>query len=291
MKRKYINGDKMHRVNLDNYNLRSDLINDINNKELKIEVRKLKNIKVEKTYIDEQLSKKILKKEGNYISIIFDDATDSKMVNKIKEVMKKELKELLKKKSLIGKSSLVVGLGNVLSTPDSLGPKTIDKVISTRHLYELSNIDNNYSCVSKISPGVFATTGIESFDIIKGIIDLIKPDFLIIIDALCSSSIKKLNKVIQITDSAITPGSGVENNRKELSKNTIGIEIITIGVPTVVNLHTIVREFLSEYEIEEILKTKGNNFLVTPKNIDFEIDKLSCILSDAINKTLHKMTK
>lgn len=291
MKRKYINGDKMHRINLDKFNLRSDLVNDIENKSINVDVKKYKNIKVEKTYINKELSRKILKKEGNYISIIFDDDTDSEMANKIKKVACEELRNLLEKKSLIGKKSLVVGLGNIESTPDSLGPKVIDKVIATRHLYELSDIDNKYSCVAKISPGVYATTGIESFDIIKGIVKKINPDFLIIVDALCSTSVKKLNKVIQITDSAITPGSGVENHRKELSKRTIGKEIITIGVPTVVNLHTIVRYFLNEYEIEEILKEKGNNFLVTPKNIDFEIEKLSFIISNSINNTLHNLTK
>ena len=278
----------MHTINLEDKIQRLDLINDI--PLTKKKVKKNKNTIIEKIFIDEKESKRINKQKGNYISILFKDITDSSNFEKVLKSITKELKELLTEKNLINKSSLIVGLGNDYSTPDSLGPRTIKNIIATRHLYEIGDVDSNYSCVAKIAPGVFSNSGIETYDILKGIVDRINPDFLIIIDALSSTSIEKINKVIQITDSSIEPGSGVGNVRKELSKNSLGREIIVIGIPTVVNLHTIVRNFLSEYDVDEILIKKGNNFMVTPKEIDFEIERLSLLLAKSINNVLHNMT-
>ena len=267
----------MHSINLENKMSRLDLINDIPS--LKSIIRKVKNVTIDKIYVDDKISNKINK------------ITDSTNFNNVLNVVVKELKNILKKKGLLGKSSLIVGLGNNYSTPDSLGPKTIKDIIVTRHLSEIGSLDKNYSCVSKIVPGVFSNTGIESFDIVSGVVNKVNPDFLIVIDALSSTSIGKINKVIQITDSAIEPGSGVGNVRKEISKEKIGKDVIVIGVPTVVNLHTIVRDFLEEYDVDEILLKKGNNFMVTPKEIDFEIERLSFLLSKSINQVLHNMTK
>ncbi len=278
----------MHIVNLEDKISRLDLINDI--PLLKTKVKKIKNVKIEKIEIDIKTSKKINKKCGDYISILFNDITDSQNFDNVLKVLTIELKCLLRKKGLTNKSCLVVGLGNDYSTPDSLGPQTIKGIIATRHLYELKCADKNYSCVSKIAPGVFSSTGIETFDIIDGIVKKINPDFLIVIDALSSTSIDKINKVIQITDSAIEPGSGVGNLRKEISKEKLNKDVIIIGVPTVVNLHTIVRNFLDGYNVDELLLKKGNNFMVTPKEIDYEIEKLSLLISKAINRSLHKMT-
>ena len=280
----------MSEKDLSSFDIRVDLINEINIKETK-EISNYENIKVERITLNEGLAKKIKKRKGNYISIIFNDATDIENRKNIERILTNELKSLLDKNGLINKSCLTVGLGNKLSTPDSLGPKTVDNVITTRHLFVLDNLDENYNVVSKIIPGVFATTGIETYDIIKGIVDRTKPDFLIVIDSLKSSNIKNINKVIQITDSGIDPGSGVGNQRKEISQKTLERKVIVIGIPTVVNLHTIVKDFLDEYDIDEILKQKKNNFLVTPKDIDFEIEKLSLILANAINNSLHKLTK
>lgn len=280
----------MHTIDLDNKLSRMDLIKDIDYDFL-VKKEKFKDIIIERVEIDSKISRMVNKKKGNYISISFNDITDSNNREKVIDVLTNELKNLLISKELIGKSSLVVGLGNIMSTPDSLGPKVIDNIIATRHLFEVSEVDNNFSKVAKIAPGVFSTTGIETFDIIKGIVKSIKPDFLIVIDALSSTSINHINKLIQITDSAIEPGSGVGNIRKEISKNNLGTDVIVIGVPTVVNLHTIVKDFLDEYDIDDVLNKKGNNFLVTPKEIDFTIDKFSKIIAKSINNTLHNMTK
>lgn len=279
----------MHRINLENEDIRCDLIGDVEVKSNEVVTKK--NIKIERFNLSLKDSKKINKTRGKYISIAFDDITDSDKRKDVIDIVSLELKALLKEKKLYGKPSLVVGLGNPLSTPDSLGPKTIDNVITTRHLFEMDDVDDNYSSVAKLIPLVYATTGIETFDIIKGVVDMINPSFIVVIDALASTSINKVNKVIQITDSGIDPGSGVGNQRKEISKNSLGVDVIAIGVPTVVNLHTIVKDFLNEYEIDDILKAKGNNFMVTPKEVDFVMEKLALTLSKSINNALHNMTK
>ena len=276
----------MHKIDL-NKNTRIDLINDINIKSKSKKIVK-KNVTIERVILNE--NNKYNKNKGEYISILFDDSTDKDNKNNIVDVLTSEINRLLKRKKLLNKSLLVVGLGNIYSTPDSLGPKTVENIISTRHIYLTSALDKKYSVVSKISPGVFAETGIESFDIIKGITDRIKPNYLIVIDALSTKTLNKVNKLIQITDSGIDPGSGVGNQRKEISKNTLGIEVISIGVPTVVNLHTIIKDSLNEYDLDNILD-KLNDYLVTPKEIDFVIEELSFIISKSINNALHNMTK
>ena len=280
----------MHKIVLSKYDLRCDLITDVNIK-LNKKVRSISNIRIESINLNKSDANKINKRKGSYISILFEDITDKDNYKKVKEIVKKEIKRLLQEKKLLGKSCLIIGLGNNLSTPDSLGPKVIDNIIATRHLFDLGSVDENYSKVSKISPGVYGISGIETFDIVKGIVEKIKPDYIIIIDALSSTSIKKVNKVVQITDSGIEPGSGIGNQRKELSKTTLKKDVIAIGIPTVVSLHTIVKEFLNEYDVDDLLKEKGNNYMVTPKEIDFEIEKLSLLLSSSINEVVHNMTK
>ena len=145
--------------------------------------------KFERILLDKKDSKILNKREGTYISITFKDVTDYDNRDKLIEVISKELKTILLKKNVLYSSSLIVGLGNSKSTPDSLGPLTIDKVFTTRYLSELSVLGDDYSSVSKIAPSVFGDSGIESFDIIKGIVGRIKPSFIIVIDSLSSSSI------------------------------------------------------------------------------------------------------
>jgi len=241
---------------------------------------------------------------------------------------------------------LVVGLGNYKSTPDSLGPKVINKIVVTRHLYLIDEleVEEGYRNVSCFTPGVMGTTGIEAKDFIFGLCNEIKPDFVIAIDALASSSIDRVNKTIQMTNTGISPGSGVGNNRVEISESTLGVPVIAIGIPTVVDAVTIVSDTLKyllkkfsynkeninkssnklkpvtsinyleqetkELSIEdrekilgflgnlkdeevhqlifEVLSPIGYNLMVTPKEIDFIVDKLSLVLSTSINSSLHK---
>ncbi len=215
-------------------------------------------------------------KKGKYITIEFKD-----IFNKyIKNEVIKELKVLLKDNNINDDdSALIIGLGNDDSTPDSLGPLVIGNIIVTRHLESLGL--NSSRVVSAIKPGVTGETGIETKDIIKGVIEKVKPAFLIVIDALKSESLQRLSKTIQLTDTGIHPGSGVNNKRIGLSKETLGIPVIAIGVPTVCDIKTI---------IKGVTKKKINNIpemIVTPKNIDFIIEKMSDLLSVCINSVLY----
>ena len=235
------------------------------------------------------------------------------------------------------------GLGNASSTPDALGPKTLDHVLVTRHLFLLGEVEEGYRNVASFKPSVTGVTGIETKDLIEGIKEKIKPDILIVIDALASSSIERLNKTIQITSAGISPGSGVGNNRLEISQDTLHIPVIAIGVPTVVDGATIVENtlqlllkkisyglenkeneklklvpitnqnylnhtkelskeqkedllgmvgLLDEQELKslilEVLLPVNYNMMVTPKEIDYLIEKLSLLLGNMINKSLHE---
>ncbi len=269
----------MHKINIEKFNTRCDLIKDSSKdiKELNCKKIRKDNIVIERIEIDNKLSRIVNKRKGNYVSILFDDITDYDNRRKVIDITTNELRRMLKINNVLNKKVLVVGLGNCLSTPDSLGPKTIDNVIVTRHLFEISKVDNKYNVVAKLSPGVYASTGIETFDIIKGIINRIDIDYLIVVDSLLSTSKTHINKLIQITDSGIDPGSGVENQRKELTKKTLNKPVIAIGIPTVIDIKT-------------FTNNKDDNLIVTPKEIDFVIDKLSIILSKSINNSVHNLT-
>ncbi len=335
----------MHRIDLKNYEIRTDLAieatSNLNN--IKKNEKIIDNIKVTNIYLDKKTHKLINKKIGNYTTIEFDDITDYNKKETVKKVFSSELRKLLKKLSIREDDScLVIGLGNISSTPDALGPLTIQNILVTNHLFDVANVEDGFRRVGAISPGVKGSTGIETSDIIKGIVDKVKPSFVIVIDALASQSIERVNKTIQMTDAGIHPGSGIGNNRKEISKETLDIPVIAIGVPTVVDAVTIVSDTinymhkhftymknninktnklipinkinylkeqidvtiedkknllgmignLNESEIKqliyEVLSPIGYNLMVTPKEINFVIDKLSDVIGNGINRALHK---
>lgn len=199
------------------------------------------------------------------------------------------------------KSVLVVGLGNRQVTADALGPNVIDNLCVTRHIlrtYTKAAYENAGAVhfVSALAPGVMAQTGMEPLEIIKGVVAQIQPDFLLVIDALAAQSTKRLNTTIQLTDTGIQPGSGVGNHRTELSKKTLGIPVIAIGVPTVIDGATILKgalnslkasDSLLDFEtprVQSVLNQLSNMF-VTNKDIDATIKQLSFIISEAINRT------
>ncbi len=256
------------------------------------------DIKITRVKITNSEGEKALdRKKGNYITI------DLKKVNNItteKEdmiinVFSEELKKIIEKNSNQGEEVLIVGLGNLYATPDSLGSKVVQNIEITRHIkiYLPNAIDPNTRSISAITPGVLGTTGVETIEIVKGIVDNIKPKLVIAIDSLCSKNIDRINKSIQIADTGIIPGGGVGNRQEELSKDTLGIPVIGIGVPTVLDAATIVTDTLntcqiniSENEIVEKMKLNNCNFIVTPKEIDSLIESMSTIISDGINITL-----
>jgi len=195
---------------------------------------------------------------------------------------------------------LVVGLGNRDVTPDALGPQVVDNLFITRHLIrEYGNEfkdKHHLGSVSAISPGVMAQTGMETVEIIKGIVKETKPKLLIVIDALASRSVNRVNTTVQLTDTSISPGSGVGNNRKALNEESLGTKVIALGVPTVVDAATIVADTLTKYMeksgfgeeeinqfVSEIREQQIDNMFVTPKNIDESIKRISYTVSEALN--------
>lgn len=337
-----------NRIDLSNFNIRTDLVIDENLQDNYIEKRKINDsISVSTTVVNEDLSAKLNRKMGRYVTIEFDDVTNHEDRTELITIVSQELEKILQENKIKDTAScLILGLGNIDSTADSLGPITLEKIMVTRHLFLLNtNVKKGIREVSAISPGVMANTGIETFDIIKSLVNEINPDFLIVIDALASSSISRINKTIQITDTGIHPGSGIGNNRKEISAEKIGIPVIAIGVPTVVESSIIVSdtieylfqhisyiktnydtnklifghrdskkylEKLSEQSLDikersqlsgllgtldedqkleligEVLSSINYNMIVTPKEIDFLIDKLSEVIAKGINNCLHK---
>lgn len=264
-----ITGDFMHNSKNSHKNLYTDLIleqNSIKNNT----IFKYKNISITRsTYY-----------KSKYTTIYFDEIFDINSFKRLEEILIKELNEYLD--SHILDKYLVIGLGNKESTPDSLGPKTIDKVIATSHLFSLGEVEKGYANISKFNPSVIGNTGIESYDLIKSIIKIIKPTKVIIIDSLKASDISRLTKTIQITNSGINPGSGINNDRGELSKKTLGVDVIVLGVPTVVDIKTIIKNTTNKQ-----INLK-DNLIVTPTNIDYLIERLSLLISNSINKSLHK---
>lgn len=203
------------------------------------------------------------------------------------------------------KNVLIIGLGNREVTSDSLGPKMTDELFITRHLKQEFGINylkkNHYGCVSAIAPGVMAQTGIETSELLEGVIKKTKPDLVIAVDALAARSMSRLCTTVQITDTGISPGAGVGNRRKELNEKSLGVPVVAIGVPTVVDAETIIGDHLehvlekqgySENEIErfisEILEDEAENVMVTPKDIDCSIRQISQDLAHVLNHCFQK---
>ena len=253
-----------HEIDLSKYEVRTDLLieslNDSRLGKIDTKTRNIDDICVTEIIISDENSKYCNKKPGKYITITFEDVTDSTNQDKVEKVFTKELTNFLKYMNITSNAkTLVIGLGNAQSTPDSLGPKVADSIIITKHLFDIDGIDvlEGYRNVSCFKPSVLALTGIETKDSITGIIKQTKPDFTIIIDALASSSIDRVNKTIQLTDSGIFPGSGVGNSRGELSINTLGIPVLAIGIPTVVDAVTIVSDTIN-YLMKKFSYSKKN---------------------------------
>lgn len=259
------------------------------------------NIRITTVVIKDEAGAKAMQKPmGTYITIEAPDMKDSSEdYNKpVSEHVEKVLKKLAG--NLLGGEVLVVGLGNREVTPDALGPYVVDNLFVTRHLIREFGSEfkekNKLGNVSAISPGVMAQTGMETLEIIKGIIKETDPKLIIVIDALASRSVRRLNTTIQLTDAGISPGSGVGNNRKALNEETLGVKVIAIGVPTVVDAGTIVADTLTKYMeengfgeedifkfISEVNGTQVYNMFVTPKNIDELVKQISYTISEALN--------
>ncbi|TCT16867.1 spore protease [Natranaerovirga pectinivora] len=268
---------------------------------------------------DDQGSKVMNKPIGNYITMECElmKENDSEVHELLMKELAKQISSLVKNKDNTNPLILVVGLGNNWVTPDSLGPKVVSNLLVTRHLFEQIK-DAEYlealGRVSAISPGVMGQTGMETYEIVKGIVDEVKPDLIIAVDALASRRTSRVNSTIQVSDTGIHPGSGVGNKRKAITEESLGIPVLAIGVPTVVDAATIVndtmdnlidvmtqhtnndsilgslKEFTSEEKyqlIQEVLNPYMGNMFVTPKDIDAVVKRISFIIAGAINIALH----
>ena len=217
----------------------------------------------------------------------------------LKETLVRHLQELTK--DIESKKILVVGLGNKDVTPDSLGPLVTEQIFVTRHLIKEYGNDfqeeNEIENIAAIAPGVMGQTGMEAKEIIKAIVNDMDINLVIVIDALAARSVYRLNTTIQLTNTGISPGSGVGNNRKALNSDSLGIPVIAIGVPTVVDAYTIVNDMLENFmekqgfnseEIssfnQEIRTENFINMFVTPKDIDEAVKDISRIIADSINE-------
>ena len=244
--------------------------------------------------LSDEGSKKIGKRKGTYITIEMETEKDE---NIIAELVR-QLGRLVKEKR---ENFFVLGLGNREITPDALGPLTVDKVIATRHLVREFGIKmkEKYKLleVQALAPGVMAQTGIEIQEIVRGVVEKTKPDVVLVIDALAARSIHRLGKTIQLTDTGISPGAGVGNNRKELNQSTLGVEVIAIGVPTVVDAETIVEDYmevglekssLTMQEKEQFMcqfkNEKMKGMFMTGQDVDQRVKRMSKIISMALNE-------
>lgn len=244
--------------------------------------------------LDEQGSKKLWKPEGTYITLEVDGLMEQE--EGIKEEAERALAEELKMMIPFNPhmKTLVVGLGNIDVTPDALGPKTAAKVTVTRHMFILfgADHDDQWSSVSCISPGVTGTTGIETAEMVRSAVNIIQPDAVVIIDSLASRSIKRVSTTIQINDTGIEPGSGMGNMRKALNEEYLGCKVVAIGVPTVIDAATIIREALEAHisqasQVDKYIEEHHQELIVTSTDIDQIIKDFSDIISNGINKTLH----
>ena len=283
-----------------------------------VDTKELEDCTITTVEIINEIGSKIMNKEiGKYITLesdlmkFDDDDSREKVINYLKD----ELIEIFGTDQ--SKKTLIIGLGNRNITSDALGPRAVSKTLVTRHIFKNYNkdYDDDFSEVAALSPGVMGITGIETVEIVKSIVDKIKPDRVVAIDALASRKMDRVNSTIQISTGGIAPGGGVGNKRKALDKSYLGVDVIAIGVPTVVDAATLTIDVLDlaidnlievsqensefykmltklkeeeKYQlIKDSLDPYDKNLIVTPKDIDETIENLAIIISEGLNRSLH----
>lgn len=288
---------------------------------VKMEEQEIDGCKVTRVCIESEEGEQVLHKpKGEYITVEMQDIMrlSAQGQQAAAGIVARQIKQLLEQNK-IGREEeiLVIGLGNWDITPDALGPKTVSKLCVTRHLLEYMPevVEKGTRSVCAISPGVLGITGIETGEIVRGVVERVQPKAVIAIDALASRSTERVGVTIQLSDTGISPGSGIGNRRKELTKRTLGIPVIALGVPMVVDAATIADDALDAViqklqasadkqqpfyrmllELEEqeryhlIRASLGSGLaemIVTPKEVDAMIEEISSILSDAIQRGIY----
>ncbi|MBR5613963.1 MAG: GPR endopeptidase [Clostridia bacterium] len=268
--------------------------------------------------VDEEGGKALGKPVGTYITMELPNPneTEQKAYEEACRICAVELTKLVGQK--VNGTALVIGLGNRNITADALGPKTVDSVLVTRHLLEYmpEEIDSRLRSVCAISPGVLGVTGVETGEIVKGICDRVKPALVIAVDALCSRRMERINNTVQLTDTGVVPGAGIGNRRMAIDESSLGVPVIAIGVPTVIDAATIAgdtidkiienlkenaEENLPLYKmlsviaeedkygmIKQVLKPDYGDFVVTPKEVDSVVENIAKVIANGINIALHE---
>ena len=253
---------------------------------VKLEIRERENIKITHiTVLDERGEKALGKQKGRYITAEIPSlAKSADMLDEWSAVLCEEISRLLPESE---GTVLVAGLGNKEITPDALGPECISLLLATRHikseLGEASGLSSLKS-VAGIVPGVLGNTGIETAESIKGIVKAINPCAVIVVDALAARKLARLGNTIQMSDTGIIPGSGVGNARKAINKDFLGVPVISMGIPTVVDAQTLVND-LTDNETE-ISRKENKEMIITPREIDLVVERASKIIAVSINKAL-----
>ncbi len=254
----------------------------------------IKGLFVERLHIKTNRAGQLLRKDaGRYVTITLPPLTDNmRDTDERLQVIAKEIRRLLP----VNGTVLVAGLGNREITPDALGPKSIDRVLATRHISgeiaRSTGLDRLRS-VATISAGVTGQTGIETGELILSVVNKIKPTAVVVVDALASRKLARLGCTLQISDTGISPGAGVGNHRTKLSKETLGVPVIALGVPTVVDALTLMCDLVcSEDEsvcqgLKEQVSPKGRAMVVTPREVDLLVDRAAKLISLSINMALH----
>lgn len=251
--------------------------------------------------LDQQGEKEIGKPRGLYVTVEAKSLVDREpdVEKYVALVLSGRLKNMTERLVKFDKSrpTLVVGIGNPTMTADALGSRTCEGMIVTRHVYETAAIelDSRLASVCAISPNVLGVTGIETFDIVSGLVEKIKPQLVMIVDSLASQKTERISTTFQLTDTGIVPGGGIGNARRELSEKTLGVPVIAVGVPLVVYAKTIVGDVLEQLDMEGkrplanlVMTDILGDLVVTPKDIDKLVEDSSFIVSTALNLSLHR---
>lgn len=265
------------------------------------------SLTVTRVKVDEQGSRTLGKPQGEYITVEAPNTlfSDTVLQESVTRCVAEELRRLLGERS---GTALVVGLGNRDITADALGPLTVERLLVTRHLKEAMPQLDSMASVCALSPGVLGLTGIETAEIVRGVVERVAPSFVLMIDALAARRMERVNTTVQLSDTGIRPGAGVGNHRLPLDEETLGVPVFSIGVPTVVDAATIASdaleslcrhapdsfaEFFSKMDeadrhavLSEVLGGEEQNPFVTPKDMDSRVRRLSVILSEGLSLAL-----
>lgn len=265
---------------------RQEMLADTDQKGIRVRKWKKENARVTEIEILNDYGEQTLNKpKGKYITVDLPEFShESELLDGRLTAISESIKNLLPENA---QKILVAGLGNDDITPDALGPLCAKQIFATRHIKGDLITDlslTNLKSVAAVSTGVLGQTGIETAEYIKGIVDLIKPDAVIIIDALASRRLERLGKTVQLTDTGITPGSGVGNFRKTIDKTTLGVPVISMGVPTVVDGNTIVSDLTGGKAQNN--QINADEMMVTPREIDTIISRAARLISLSINCAL-----